>query len=72
MRVLIYTSSGGTAHDAAAEAIAQWLALRSPEIAVRVEQVESALVQARRDAGLMGARAGKLLQEAEEAAQVSH
>ena len=40
MRVLIYTSSGGTAHDAAAEAIAQWLALRSPEIAVRVEQVE--------------------------------
>lgn len=42
------------------------------EGAVRVEQVESALVQARRDAGLMGARAGKLLQEAEEAAQVSH
>ena len=39
MRVLIYTSSGGTAHDAAAEAIAQWLALRSPQIAVRVEQV---------------------------------
>jgi UDP-N-acetylglucosamine:LPS N-acetylglucosamine transferase len=39
MRVLIYTSSGGTAHDAAAEAIAQWLALRSPQIEVRVEQV---------------------------------
>ena len=39
MRVLIYTSSGGTAHDAAAEAIAQWMAQRSPEIEVRVEQV---------------------------------
>ena len=39
MRILIYTSSGGTAHDAAAEAIAQWVALRSPEIEVRVEQV---------------------------------
>ena len=39
MRVLLYTSSGGTAHDAAAEAIAQWLALRSPQIEVRVEQV---------------------------------
>jgi len=39
MRVLVYTSSGGTAHDAAAEALAQWLAQRLPEIEVRVEQV---------------------------------
>ena len=39
MRVLIYTSSGGTAHDAAAEAIQQWLARVRPEAEVRVDQV---------------------------------
>ena len=39
MRVLIYTSSGGTAHDAAAEAIQQWLARLRPEVEVRVDQV---------------------------------
>jgi UDP-N-acetylglucosamine:LPS N-acetylglucosamine transferase len=39
MRVLIYTSSGGTAHDAAAEAIQQWLAQLVPEVEVRVDQV---------------------------------
>lgn len=40
------------------------------EGAVRVETAESALVQARRDAALLGARADKLLLEAEEQAQV--
>jgi UDP-N-acetylglucosamine:LPS N-acetylglucosamine transferase len=39
MRVLIYTSSGGTAHDAAAEAIADWLKLMAPEVTVTVESV---------------------------------
>lgn len=39
MRVLIYTSSGGTAHDAAAEAIQQWLTQLVPEVEVRVDQV---------------------------------
>jgi len=39
MRVLIYTSSGGTAHDSAAEAIQQWLAQLVPEVEVRVDQV---------------------------------
>lgn len=39
MRVLIYTSSGGTAHDAAAEAIQQWLAQLVPEAEVWVDQV---------------------------------
>jgi processive 1,2-diacylglycerol beta-glucosyltransferase len=39
MRVLIYTSSGGTAHDAAAEAIQQWLARLVPAAEVRVDQV---------------------------------
>lgn len=39
MRVAIYTSSGGTAHDAAAEAIQQWLAQLVPEAEVRVDQV---------------------------------
>jgi processive 1,2-diacylglycerol beta-glucosyltransferase len=39
MRVLIYTSSGGTAHDSAAEAIQQWLAGAMPDAEVRVDQV---------------------------------
>jgi UDP-N-acetylglucosamine:LPS N-acetylglucosamine transferase len=39
MRVLIYTSSGGTAHDSAAEAIQQWLARLLPATEVRVDQV---------------------------------
>lgn len=39
MRVLIYTSSGSTAHDSAAEAIQQWLAQLVPEVEVRVDQV---------------------------------
>ncbi len=39
MRVLIFTSSGGTAHDAAAEALRDWLARWDPHGEVRVEQV---------------------------------
>lgn len=39
MRVVIYTSSGGTAHDAAAEAIADWLLVLAPEVEVTVESV---------------------------------
>ena len=39
MRILIFTSSGGTAHDAAAEALRQWLARWAPGAEVRVEQV---------------------------------
>lgn len=39
MKVLIYTSSGGTAHDAAAEAIQHWLARERPNTEVRVDQV---------------------------------
>ncbi|MCP9941534.1 hypothetical protein KBY70_03865 [Cyanobium sp. ATX 6E8] len=39
MKVLIYTSSGGTAHDSAAEAIRHWLARERPNIEVRVDQV---------------------------------
>jgi len=39
MHVLIYTSSGSTAHDSAAEAIQQWLAQLVPEVEVRVDQV---------------------------------
>ena len=39
MRVLIYTSSGGTAHDAAAEAIQQWLQQLDPSAVVQVDQV---------------------------------
>jgi processive 1,2-diacylglycerol beta-glucosyltransferase len=39
MRVLIYTSSGGTAHDAAAEAIQRWLQRSRPEIEVQIDQV---------------------------------
>ncbi len=39
MRVLIYTSSGGTAHDAAAEAIQQWLRRLRPDTVVQIDQV---------------------------------
>ncbi|NDC15276.1 MAG: hypothetical protein EBZ76_08930 [Synechococcaceae bacterium WB9_2_170] len=39
MRVLIFTSSGGTAHDAAAYALRDWLALLRPEVEVQVEHV---------------------------------
>ena len=39
MRVLIYTSSGGTAHDAAAEALQQWLALLRTDAVVQIDQV---------------------------------
>ncbi|MCP9807971.1 hypothetical protein KBY58_00810 [Cyanobium sp. HWJ4-Hawea] len=39
MRILIYTSSGGTAHDAAAEAIQQWLGRLLPEAEIRIDQV---------------------------------
>jgi len=39
MRVLIFTSSAGTAHDAAAEALAQWLARLAPEVEVTVESI---------------------------------
>lgn len=39
MKVLIYTSSGGTAHDSAAEAIRHWLERERPNIEVRVDQV---------------------------------
>ena len=36
MQVLILTSSGGTAHDAAAYALRDWLALLRPEVGVEV------------------------------------
>ena len=39
MRVLIFTSSGGTAHDAAAYALRDWLRLRQPATEVLVEHV---------------------------------
>jgi processive 1,2-diacylglycerol beta-glucosyltransferase len=39
MQVLILTSSGGTAHDAAAYALRDWLALLRPEFSVHVEHV---------------------------------
>lgn len=39
MRVLIFTSSAGTAHDAAAEALEQWLARIDPSIEVTVESI---------------------------------
>ena len=39
MRVLIFTSSGGTAHDAAAEALRDWLRQWDPAGEVRIEQV---------------------------------
>ena len=39
MKVLIFTSSAGTAHDAAAEALQQWLQLQDPEVEVVVESV---------------------------------
>jgi processive 1,2-diacylglycerol beta-glucosyltransferase len=39
MRVLIVTSSGGTAHDAAAYALRDWLAELRPEVSVQVEHV---------------------------------
>ena len=39
MKVLIFTSSAGTAHDAAAEALQQWFQLRDPEVEVVVESV---------------------------------
>ena len=39
MRVLIVTSSGGTAHDAAAYALRDWLAELRPEASVQVEHV---------------------------------
>ena len=37
MRVLIFTSSGGTAHDAAAYALRDWMAQSRPEVEVRVD-----------------------------------
>jgi len=39
MRVLIFTSSGGTAHDAAAYALRDWMTLLKPEVDVRVDSV---------------------------------
>ncbi len=39
MRVLIYTSSSGTAHDAAAEAIAEWLKILAPKAEVTIDSV---------------------------------
>lgn len=39
LRVLIFTSSAGTAHDAAAEALEQWIRHRLPQAQVRVEAV---------------------------------
>ncbi|MEB3105105.1 MAG: glycosyltransferase [Cyanobacteriota bacterium] len=39
MKVLIFTSSAGTAHDAAAEALQQWFPLWDPEVEVVVESV---------------------------------
>lgn len=43
MRVLIFTSSGGTAHDAAAYALRDWLVALHPDISVRVEHVLEAV-----------------------------
>lgn len=39
MRVMIFTSSGGTAHDAAAFALRDWMELRWPDAVVQVESV---------------------------------
>ena len=39
MRVLIFTSSAGTAHDAAAEALVQWMGRIDPSVEVVVESV---------------------------------
>jgi len=39
MRVLIFTSSGGTAHDAAAFALLDWMQRSWPEAQVQVESV---------------------------------
>ncbi|MEB3172508.1 MAG: glycosyltransferase [Cyanobacteriota bacterium] len=39
MRVLIFTSSAGTAHDAAAEALVQWFARTDPMVEVTVESI---------------------------------
>lgn len=39
MRVLIFTSTGGTAHDAAAYALRDWLRLWDPAVEVQVEHV---------------------------------
>jgi UDP-N-acetylglucosamine:LPS N-acetylglucosamine transferase len=39
MRVLIFTSSAGTAHDAAAEALVQWFARTDPAVQVTVESI---------------------------------
>jgi processive 1,2-diacylglycerol beta-glucosyltransferase len=39
MRVLIFTSSAGTAHDAAAEALVQWFACTDPTVEVTVESI---------------------------------
>ena len=39
MRVLLFTSSGGTAHDAAAYALRDWLAELRPQVQVHVEHV---------------------------------
>jgi UDP-N-acetylglucosamine:LPS N-acetylglucosamine transferase len=39
MRVLIFTSSGGTAHDAAAFALRDWMQRSWPEVQVQVESV---------------------------------
>ena len=39
MRVLIFTSSGGTAHDAAAGALGDWLRQWDPGGDVGIEQV---------------------------------
>ena len=39
MRVLIFTSSGGTAHDVAAYALRDWLQQLVPGCEVRVDQV---------------------------------
>jgi processive 1,2-diacylglycerol beta-glucosyltransferase len=43
MRVLIFTSSGGTAHDSAAYALRDWLVALRPEACVRVEHVLEAV-----------------------------
>ena len=39
LRVLIFTSSSGTAHDAAADALQQWISRRLPLAQVRIESV---------------------------------
>ena len=39
IRVLIFTSSAGTAHDAAADALQQWINRRLPSAQVRIESV---------------------------------